>query len=339
MRKLSLDKVQSAKVLLQQGKSTSQVARALGISISSAIRIRRHEIESIPPPKMGRPSLVSPSTKRTIAREVDTGKLRTISDVQQYIQSTEGVLVNKETARNYVKSEGLKNYVRPFKRRLTKDHIKQRMAFAEEHLHWTVNDWKRVMFSDEVIFERLKTFRSRTYYRRPEHRSLGDREVRETSKGRYSKLLWWGCITYYGVGDACKFPITVDSPLYVDALQDYILASWKWYKQDPAELIFQQDNASVHTSKLTREFFAKSHINVLIWPANSPDLNPIENVWAYMAHRLKDYEEAPEDLDEFWERLQTIWTSIPVDFIHGLYESMPERMQELHRRRGGRTRY
>ncbi|KAF9342683.1 hypothetical protein BGX26_007047, partial [Mortierella sp. AD094] len=125
LKRLSSEKVESAKVLLRQGKSTSEVARELDISISSAIRIREGDRENIPEPKMGRPSLVSPTTKRVITREIDTGKLRTIQEVQQYIKSAEQVHVGIETARRYVKSEGLKNYVRPFKPRLTKSRSKK----------------------------------------------------------------------------------------------------------------------------------------------------------------------------------------------------------------------
>ena len=52
------------------------------------------------------------------------------------------------------------------------------------------------------------------------------------------------------------------------------------------EFIFQQDNAPVHTSKLLKTFFKENDFELLPWPANSPDLNPIENIWGYISLEL-----------------------------------------------------
>jgi RNAse (barnase) inhibitor barstar len=75
------------------------------------------------------------------------------------------------------------------------------------------------------------------------------------------------------------------------------------------------------------------------WPVNSPDLSPIENVWSYFKYHLDQYENDPKDLDDLWDRVQDIWNMIPVEYLRGLYESMPKRMQSLYRNRGGRIAY
>ncbi|KAI5152859.1 hypothetical protein ENBRE01_3070, partial [Enteropsectra breve] len=53
------------------------------------------------------------------------------------------------------------------------------------------------------------------------------------------------------------------------------------------KFIFKQDNAPCHKSNYTSRFFTENEINVIEWPAQSPDLNPIENVWAYIDQRLE----------------------------------------------------
>jgi hypothetical protein len=63
---------------------------------------------------------------------------------------------------------------------------------------------------------------------------------------------------------------------------------------------------------------ASSQITVIEWPANSPDLSPIENIWAYLKYRLDQYEEPPKTIDQLWERVQDIWTTIPIDLLDEL---------------------
>ena len=110
--------------------------------------------------------------------------------------------------------------------------------------------------------------------------------------------MFWGCITYYGVGDACWLQGKVDADAYVDVLKDYVLQSRDWYCMDPATFVFQQDNASIHTARIIKKYFSKSKIQVLDWPPNSPDLNPIKHVWKYINHQLGQYQQDPSDMNE-----------------------------------------
>jgi len=149
----------------------------------------------------------------------------------------------------------------------------------------------------------------------------------------------WGCMTYHGVGDASWIPGKINAEAYIDVLKDYVLASRDWYNVDPETFIFQQDNASVHTAHIVKAFFVESNLTVMKWPANSPDLNPIENLWSYLKTELGLYKESPKTMDDLWERVQEVWTKIPIDYIQKLYESMPRRMEEVVRNRGGYTKY
>jgi len=68
--------------------------------------------------------------------------------------------------------------------------------------------------------------------------------------------------------------------------------------------IFQHDNASIHTSKPSKEFLARNHIRVLDWPAQSPDLNPIEHLWSMIKPKIKDIDPPAKTKDELWEQFQ-----------------------------------
>ena len=149
----------------------------------------------------------------------------------------------------------------------------------------------------------------------------------------------WGCMTNHGVGDASWISGTIKSDDYIDILNEYVIASRDWYDMDPETFIFQQDNAGTHTARIMREYFEGNNIIVLDWPANSPDLNPIVHLWSYLKRELGLYPEAPESMEELWERVQDVWTKIPIRYIQKLYESMPRRMEEVVHNRGGHTKY
>lgn len=76
-----------------------------------------------------------------------------------------------------------------------------------------------------------------------------------------------------------------------------------------------------------------------MWPANSPDLNPIEHLWNYIKDRLKEYPEAPRGMLELWERVQEIWDRIPSKVCQDLIASMPRRMEAVIRAKGKHTKY
>jgi hypothetical protein len=92
---------------------------------------------------------------------------------------------------------------------------------------------------------------------------------------------------------------------------------------DLRSLVFQQDNASIHTRNFLKEWFRNQPFSLLQWHAQSPDLNPIEHLWALVKRRLNQYESPPFGMLELWDRVQDVWCSISVEECRQLYESMP----------------
>ena len=152
-------------------------------------------------------------------------------------------------------------------------------------------------------------------------------------------MMVWGCITFSGPGDLSRLEGTLDSKCYLEVLDDYVIASFEWYGMNPAKSTFQHDNARVHTSSIVQNWFREHNITVLKWPANSPDLNPIEHVWAYIKRQLNQYKRPPKDMDELWRRVEEIWAKISRKLIRKLYESMPRRIRALLQSRGGAIKY
>ena len=77
----------------------------------------------------------------------------------------------------------------------------------------------------------------------------------------------------------------------------------------------------------------------MAWPANSPDLSPLETVWGYMKKKLEQNPNKPKNIEKLWEQVQDIWTSIPIEFLQELYNTIPNRVKAVYKAKGGITRY
>jgi transposase len=108
------------------------------------------------------------------------------------------------------------------------------------------------------------------------------------------------------------------------------------------DVLFQQDGASIHKSASTMRWLRSNDVRLLnggIWPALSPDLNPVEHVWPIVSKYLTD--KVFNDKEELWVALKegfgkTVLTS---KFIKTLYDSMPRRIKAVIEARGGNTKY
>jgi hypothetical protein len=77
----------------------------------------------------------------------------------------------------------------------------------------------------------------------------------------------------------------------------------------------------------------------MVWPAQSPDLNPIEHLWGYLKRRLAKHEHPSNGIYKLWERIQVEWEEIAVEECQKLIESMPRRVQAVIKAKGGYTKY
>jgi hypothetical protein len=260
----------------------------------------------------------------------------TAENLAKEISKINGTNVSPRSVRRALYDAGLRAGRKIRKPAISQKNRKDRLAFAKSHRDWTVEDWKRVIFSDETKINRFGSDGRRWTWFRDEG-NLDPRNVTQTLKGGGGSIMVWGCITKKGVGFMTEIEGIMDKGIYRNILEGELEDTIAWYDLNHQEVVFQQDNDPKHRAKSNLKYLEEQEYDVMLWPAQSPDLNPIENCWSYVKSKLYSYEKPASGLLMLWDRLQDEWEKIDQEYINNLYESMPKRMREVIRARGGWT--
>ncbi len=209
-----------------------------------------------------------------------------------------------------------------FRKRATKPLLNQRQR--QKHLTWAVekkNSVVQSLLSDESNFAFHLETRSQSLeeeWRGTESMLLEVQcEVSTVSDDLGCHVICWCWSTVFSES-------TVNAAIYQEILEHFMLPSADKLYGD-ADFIFQQDLAPAHTAKGTKSWFSDHGVTVLDWPANSPDLNPIENLWGIVKRKMRDTR--PNNADELKATVKETWASIPPQQCHKLITSMPRRIE------------
>jgi transposase len=325
--------------LLQEGYSLRQVQSKTGLGKSTIGRIKKEMDWDKENSKGGRPSKLSPRDKQSIIRQITTGKLDNAVQAANFINNIIPNPVTPQTVRNVLKENNFRSVIKKKCPLLKKQHRIRCLKFAQYHENWTVEDWKRVLWSDETKINRIGSD-GRAYTWKQKGEPLSDRTTTPTVKhGGGNNLMVWGCMGWNGVGKLIEVQGIMDAQQYCDILDDGLVESYEKLEMAEEERIFQQDNDPKHTSKRATQWFEDNDIQVLSWPAQSPDLNPIEHLWVHLKRALQKYPTPPKGVHELWERVEEEWNKIPAETCQKLIESLPRRIRAVIKAKGGHTDY
>jgi transposase len=289
-------------------------------------------------PRKGRPRLMEPRMERALVRNLLNGQCTTAVDLQKHVKNNYRMNVSTFTIRRALKRQGMRAVVKKKKPLLRKVHRQQRKLFLKKYGNWSMKKWKRVIWSDETRFNVFGSDGRQYAWKKPGER-LSDRLVSPTVKFNGGGIMVWGCMTYYGVGYLCRIDTTLDSKLYVDILNYELRKTIKWYRLKPRKVIFQHDNDPKHTAKITQDVLKKKKYKVLYWPGQSPDLNPIEHLWDEVERRLRALPGNVTSKEDLWNKVKTVFYEIEPEVCKKLIRTMPRRMKDLKKAKGGFTKW
>ncbi|KAG1022758.1 hypothetical protein G6F25_013142 [Rhizopus arrhizus] len=219
MKQVSQDTVVQAISLLQQGKSVREVERVTCLSKSAVGRLRKTHCFGLGEPKGGRPKLLSAADERYCVRQVTKNRISSATKVTKELEKDTGRKVSVDTVCRTLRKAGLGAIEKPKKPLLSAKNIRKRLSWCMAHKDWTVDDWKRVVWSDETKINRFNSDgRTWTWIRSGE--SLKSHHVKMTVKHGGGNIMLWSAITYAGVGWMCKINGNMDKTLYKEILED-----------------------------------------------------------------------------------------------------------------------
>jgi len=317
----------------KDGVKQRDISRKLKLSesvVSRIIKKYRATGSSSPRKRSGRPRVSSKREDSLIRRcAVQTP---TISSLQ--IKINTGVRASACTIRRRLVQEFALRAHRPSRKPLiTTQQRQKRILFCKKYKNWDAAKWSKVLFSDESTFLQFGAFTQ--FVRRP----VGTRE-----NIRYSvptvkhspKIMVWGSFSALGRGSLYLVNENqmVNGKEYVNILESKVRLTMQLHGCE----VFQQDSAPAHTSRVAKKWFNDNGIQVLDWPGNSPDLNPIENLWTIMKRKVRKHHAS--NLKELAFYIKRVWcTEITPEVCQNLVSSMPRRILSVLKNSGYPTKY
>ncbi len=270
---------------------------------------------------------------RSLIRIVKQNRFKNLGELHK--EWTEaGVKASRATTHRRVKEFGYSCRIPFVKPLLNHRQHQNRLAWAQEKKNWTVAQWSNVLFSDESkLCISFGNQGPRVWRKGGEAHSPSCMK----SSVKFPQSVMIGVQCHLLVLVHCVFLKTnVTAPVYQEILEHFMLPSADKLFGD-ADFIFQQDLAPAHTAKSTKSWLNDHGVGVLDWPANSPDLNPIENLWGIVKRKMRN--KRPKNADELKATVKETWASIPPQQCHKLTTSMPRRIEEVIKAKGAPTKY
>jgi hypothetical protein len=277
-------------------------------------------------PGQGRARATTKKQDRMIRRLFERYPTMTLRQAKIRL-AKKGVIVCTNTIKQRLSEFNVKYRSTTIKPLLSPKHKEKRLSWATEN---TDRDWTKVIFSDDATFWALIPARHAWT-------TTGTRFVQRTIKHPV-KINVWGCFSERGFGRLELFTENLNAEKMVKIYERGLLKSAeKMFGRNKKIWVLQEDNDPKHRSRLCKAWKEENGVVTMDWPSQSPDANPIENVWGIMKSHLAG--KRIFTLKQLSYQIKKIWNSLSTEYAETLVESMPRRCQAILDNDGDYTSY
>ena len=245
-------------------------------------------------PRSGRPSKLSAEAKAFIDQQMRRNDEMTSGQIQKKL-AKRGITVNSSTVRRSRKQLGWTLQQTAYCQLIRDANKVKRLEYALRVME-SGDTFHNVIFSDECSI-------SLQQYRRTCYRKIDEPTKRKPKPKHPLKVHVWAGISRYGATKICIFDGIMDAELFCSILETTLIP---FIREKLPDHRFMQDNDPKHTSRRAQAFFDTNNINWWRTPPESPDLNPIEDLW----HELKFFLESkikPRTKEELVDGIKKFW--------------------------------
>ncbi|MBW0580127.1 hypothetical protein O181_119842 [Austropuccinia psidii MF-1] len=289
--------------------------------------------------KTGRPPSLNDADRRNLDAFITHNRRANLNEISRAIPNN----FSNRTISKAIHDLGKRSCIAPKKPYLRQLDFDRRFTFAQEFGHWTLQQWARIIWTDESSFELGKKSDQVRVWRTPQEKyTLDNLQVNHCSGRRL--IMVWGAFIGSTKGplvflDGTQTAATFIQQVYEPHLRPfYNFMVNAPYIRTRERIAMMEDGAPIHTAQISNEWRATNQIDKLPWPAHSPDLNPIENVWKVMKTRVTKHHQ-PRTMDELRAAIQSSWDDLSPAFFEKLLLGMHNRMEAVVECNGGPTRW
>jgi hypothetical protein len=228
---------------------------------------------------------------------------------------------------------------------LTKQAKVKRLRWARKYSNYGVEDWRRVIWSDECYIH-LSDDRGTVWVTRQPNEEFQEDCLVPQFKQSPIRIMVWGCITEGMKGPlfALEYPGGKGGGMNAKRYREQVLEGgfYEWYMERCEALglvAFQEDGAASYRAKSTKLWLKKHLVDTFPHPPSSPDLSPIEPLWNDLKNYIRARPYPPTTFAELKTAVFEAWDSITEEDINKHVRHMSDRVQAVIAAKGGHTRY
>jgi transposase len=273
-------------------------------------------------------------TKKVVTKKPDLSQRNLAAAVRAEVGPNVDV-PSYRTLGRYLAVNGFK-IMHAVKKPLISDINKQRRVnWAKDMSDMDPDFWDHVIWSDETTVRKLPKDKDMHFWVHSSTKK-DDRPLNYQVQGGGFSVMFWGAFSRSALGPLVAIEGTMNAESYIDILKEYVIPE---LAAAGKPMIFQQDNAPCHKAKVVKDFLAANNVRTLEWPAQSPDMNPIENLWAIVKRKRQAKFGVPRTRKDLIEQIFTIWKTMEVEILQKLSDSMENRLQAVLFSKGKPTKY